>query len=77
MTAGEIARRFPSISRPAVSKHLKVLREAKLVESRETGREWHYRLEARRLAEIERWLAAFAPYWGESLRRLKDMAERD
>jgi DNA-binding transcriptional ArsR family regulator len=76
MTAGEIAAHFPRVSRPAVSKHLGVLRAAKLVQAREEGREWHYRLDARPLAEMYRdWLESFAPAWEASLRRLKERVE--
>src|SRR3990172_13295063 len=78
LTAGEIAARFPRVSRAAVSKHLRVLREARLVRARERGREWHYRLDPRPLAEIYRdWLSSFAPYWEESLERLKRQVEGD
>ena len=70
-TAGEIAARFPRISRPAVSQHLRVLRQAGLVRARKRGREWHYRLDPAPLAEIWReWLEPFAPLW-ESLAALK------
>lgn len=76
MTAGGIAARFPRVSRAAVSKHLRVLRQARLVKAREQGRERHYTLDARPLAEIYRdWLSAFAPYWEESLERLKRQVE--
>lgn len=76
MTAGEIADRFPRLSRPAVSKHLRVLREAGLVHAEERGRENHYTLDARPLADIQRgWLEAFAPHWERSLDRLKRRAE--
>ena len=78
MTAGEIAEEFSSISRPAVSRHLRVLRDAGLVSATENGREWHYRLNAKPLREMqERWLAGFAPMWDTSLRRLKQRAESD
>jgi DNA-binding transcriptional ArsR family regulator len=78
MTAGEIAAEFASISRPAVSRHLRVLRDAGLVSATESGREWHYRLNAEPLREMqERWLAGFAPMWDTSLRRLKRAAESD
>jgi DNA-binding transcriptional ArsR family regulator len=78
LTAGEIAGEFPSISRPAVSRHLRVLRDVGLVAATESGREWHYRLNAEPLREMqERWLAGFAPMWDTSLRRLKQRAESD
>ena len=78
LTAGEIAARFPRVSRAAVSKHLRVLREARLVRARERGREWHYSLDARPLAEVYRdWLESFAPYFEESLGRLKRRVEEE
>ena len=76
LTAGEIAARFPRVSRASVSKHLRVLREARLVRARERGREWHYSLDAAPLATVYRdWLESFAPYFEESLRRLKRRVE--
>ena len=57
-TAGALAAAFPEISRPAVSRHLRVLREAGLIEADLVGRERHYRVEHAPLREIERWLAA-------------------
>ncbi len=75
-TAGEIAASFSHASRPAISKHLKVLRRARLVEADERGREWHYRLRPAPLGEIyDGWLASFAPYWQRSLERLKRQVE--
>ena len=77
LTAGQLAQRFPHMSRPAVSKHLALLREARLVQAREEGREWHYTLDPTPLADIyENWLREFAPLWDESLSRLKRRAER-
>lgn len=56
-TAGWIAGQF-SVSRPAVSRHLRVLREAKLVEGVANGREREYRLTLESLAELEAFLKA-------------------
>jgi DNA-binding transcriptional ArsR family regulator len=76
-TAGELAAAFPSISRPAVSKHLRVLREAGLVSAEPVGREVHYRLEVAPLAAAHRdWFESFVPLWDRSLRQLKARAER-
>jgi len=78
LTAGEIAARFPRVSRAAVSKHLRVLREARLVRARESGREWHYSLDARPLGTMYRdWMESFAPHWEESLRQLKRRVEEE
>ncbi len=65
MAAGEIAGHFPSISRPAVSQHLAVLREAGLVRERREGRRRIYRLEPEPLREIwEGWLSRYQRFWG-------------
>jgi DNA-binding transcriptional ArsR family regulator len=77
LTAGEIAAQFPHMSRPAISKHLGVLRRAGLVQALERGREWHYRLDPLPLGEIYTdWLARFAPLWETSLKQLKRQAEQ-
>jgi DNA-binding transcriptional ArsR family regulator len=76
--AGEIAARFPRISRPAVSKHLRVLRDAKLVTAEEQGREWRYQLDPQPLADIYfGWLQSFAPMWEEDLGQLKRRVEEN
>ena len=75
-TAGELAAAFPRISRPAVSRHLRVLREAGFVIAEEAGREWHYRLNAAALARMHRdWFARFTPLWDASLEQLKQRTE--
>lgn len=62
LSAGEIAARFP-ISRPAVSRHLRVLRECGLVRDETRGRERLYRLDTAPLAPLEAWLAALRGRW--------------
>ena len=71
LPAGELAGSF-QVSRPAVSRHLRVLREAGLVRQRREGRLRLYRAEPAPLAELQRWLEA---YWGERLEALKAVAE--
>lgn len=76
LTAGELAAAFPEISRPAVSRHLRLLREANLVEAARDGREWRYQLNVAPLAQLhQQWFAQFAPLWEESLARLKSTVE--
>lgn len=76
MTAGAIASVFPQMTRPAISKHLRVLRAADLVRASEIGREWHYELHAVPLQELYAdWLVKFAPFWERSLEQLKRHAE--
>ena len=76
MTAGAIADEFPSVSRPATSKHLRILREAGLVSAQQRGREWHYALDPAMLAEIQRtWMDAFVPMFDASLEPLRRQTE--
>jgi DNA-binding transcriptional ArsR family regulator len=58
--AGVIAERFP-VSRPAVSRHLRVLREAGLVRSETAAQQRVYHLERAALVELDRWLERFRP----------------
>ncbi|QOV41230.1 winged helix-turn-helix transcriptional regulator [Streptomyces ferrugineus] len=58
LTAGDIAARF-AISRPAVSRHLRVLRESGLVRDQQVGRHRRYSLVRSRLDDLTAWLAQF------------------
>ena len=62
LTAGAIADRF-EISRPAVSRHLRVLRDSGLVVAETRGRERVYRLDVGPLAELDEWLGQFRDGW--------------
>src|SRR4051794_31753091 len=68
-----------SVSQPAVSKHLRVLREIGVVETRADGQRRLYRLRPGPLHEIDEWLAPYRALWSESLdaleRRLDDMPD--
>ena len=70
LPAGAIAERF-AISRPAVSRHLRVLREAGLIASREQATQRIYSLEIARLDEIDAWVAECRRVWSERLDRLE------
>jgi DNA-binding transcriptional ArsR family regulator len=65
-----------SISQPAVSKHLRCLREAGLVRWRTVGRTRLYEIEARRLRQVYDWVARFERYWDEKLEGLGDYLDR-
>ena len=52
-----------TLSQPGVSKHLKVLREARLVQVRSEGRQRWYGLRAQPLAEVDEWLAPYRAHW--------------
>lgn len=74
--AGEIASAFP-VSRPAISKHLRVLRHAGLIYEAKVGRNRIYRLQPERLREIDRWLAEYRRFWQISLQNLKAYVEAE
>jgi DNA-binding transcriptional ArsR family regulator len=71
LSAGEIASRF-EITRPAVSQHLGVLREAGLVSERREGTRRLYSLRPEGFEDLKSFLEAF---WDEGLERLKEAAE--
>ncbi len=75
LTAGEIARHFP-MSRPAVSRHLRVLREAGLVSVGLSGRTRVYRIEPGPLAEVGAWLAQFRERWSSRFDALETEVHR-
>jgi len=61
-TAGDLAAVLP-IARPGVSRHLRVLREAGLVEVRHEAQRRIYTLRPEALAEVDEWLAAYRALW--------------
>lgn len=63
------------VSRQAVSKHLKVLADARLVSVMKSGRETHYSLELTRLEEANAFLVLAAAKWERALERLKSHVE--
>jgi DNA-binding transcriptional ArsR family regulator len=71
-TAGEIARNF-DVTRPAISQHLRVLREAGLVSERREGTRRLYRAVPQRVADLRAYLEG---YWDEALASLKQAAEQ-
>lgn len=74
--AGEIARAFP-VSRPAISKHLRLLRQAHLVEERREGRHRLYQLNAEPLKAVDSWLEQYRVFWQSSLTNLKTFVEAE
>src|SRR5690242_13373831 len=65
-TAGELAALLP-IARPGASRHLRVLREAGLVEVRQEAQRRVYSLRPQPLAEIDAWLARYRALWEQRL----------
>ncbi|GAA2364556.1 metalloregulator ArsR/SmtB family transcription factor [Saccharopolyspora halophila] len=71
---GDLGERL-SLAQPAVSKHLRVLREAGLVDVRYDAQRRWYRLRPEPLLEIDAWLAPFRRLWSESLDALEQHLE--
>ena len=69
---GELADKF-EMSRPAVSQHLKVLREAGLVTARADAQRRIYRLNDDGLSEVEAWLGKVNDFWSQRLDRLEQL----
>jgi len=72
-TVGDIAADF-AMTRPAISQHLRVLRDAELVSVREQGTRNFYRTQVEGLEGLRGWLETF---WDEALDRLKEEAEKE
>ncbi|HUG22524.1 ArsR/SmtB family transcription factor [Piscinibacter sp.] len=72
----ELAGHFP-VSRPAVSKHLRTLKQAGLLRESHEGRRAFYAVNPKPLAEVEQWLAMQRQVWETSLAKLKRLVERD
>lgn len=68
--------RDAGVSQPAVSKHLTVLKRAKLVRHRREGRETHYRAQADALAPMVDWLNLYGAFWRNRFEQLEALLER-
>jgi DNA-binding transcriptional ArsR family regulator len=64
-----------SQSRPAISKHLRVLRDARLVAEEKSGRERLYQLQPRPLQQVAGWIEGYRAFWQVSLTNLKRYLE--
>jgi DNA-binding transcriptional ArsR family regulator len=77
-TTTEIVEMFPHLTRFGVMKHLDVLREARLVNTREEGRQRLNSLNAVPIRQIyERWVSRFEEFWATHLLRLKETIEAE
>ena len=63
------------MGQPAVSKHLKVLRDVGLVRARREGKQMFYRTNAEAIRPLHEWAAMFERYWRNQLIRIKERAE--
>ena len=73
MAVGELADQLP-VTRPALSQHLKVLKDARLVRDRAEGTRRVYRIDPAGLGQIRQWLDRF---WDASLDAFAEAAERE
>jgi DNA-binding transcriptional ArsR family regulator len=74
--AGRIASAFP-VSRPAISKHLRLLRRAHLVREHREGRHRLYELNAEPLRAVDSWIEQYRVFWTQSLTSLKAFVEAE
>lgn len=75
LSVGDLAANF-SISRPAISKHLRLLRDAKLVRDTPIGTARLCELNPEPLRAVDAWLNAYKQFWDRSLTRLKAHVEK-
>jgi DNA-binding transcriptional ArsR family regulator len=69
LNAGTIAEAF-AVSRPAISRHLRVLRETGIVSVEEEAQQRFYHLNPERLSDVAAWIARYTTFWDEHLGRL-------
>ncbi|MGA8620742.1 MAG: metalloregulator ArsR/SmtB family transcription factor [Candidatus Sulfotelmatobacter sp.] len=74
--AGEIAQAFP-VSRPAISKHLRLLRRTHLVREHREGRHRVYQLNPQPLRAVDSWLDQYRSFWSLNLANLKNFVEAE
>jgi len=73
--AGEIGSHF-DVSQPAISRHLRVLRETGLVRVRPEAQRRLYSLDPQPLADLDAWLARYRPFWTQRLDALETELRR-
>jgi DNA-binding transcriptional ArsR family regulator len=64
------------VSQPAVSKHLRLLKRAKLVRHRRQGRETHYSAQPQALGPLVDWMSLYGAFWRERFDQLEDLLKR-
>jgi DNA-binding transcriptional ArsR family regulator len=64
------------ISQPAVSKHLRLLKHAKLVNARQQGRETHYSAQPLALAPVRDWISLYGAFWQDRFDDLESLLKR-
>ena len=64
------------ISRPAISKHIKILTECGLIMIKQEGRDRYCRTDVQKLKEVDQWLNRYRKFWNSKLDALGDFLER-
>jgi len=75
LRAGDLANKFGRISRPAVSKHVRILRTSGLVVVTQKGRERWYALNPTPLQNVQSWVETYEIFWRDKLGELKETVE--
>jgi DNA-binding transcriptional ArsR family regulator len=70
--AGDVVAAFPALTQPAISRHLRVLREVGLVDVRAQAQRRIYTLRAERLSEVDAWLQRYREFWARHLDAIED-----
>jgi len=74
--AGDLVKALPDLTQPAVSRHLKVLRDVGLVEVRPRAQQRIYALRPQVLRELDQWIATYRQFWPEKLTALAEHLDR-
>jgi DNA-binding transcriptional ArsR family regulator len=76
-SAGEIVSRFPELTQPGVSQHLRVLREAKLVNVTVQAQQRIYSLDPEGLKTLHDWISKYQGFWTEKLNALEEHLDKN
>ncbi|MBV9988898.1 MAG: winged helix-turn-helix transcriptional regulator [Chitinophagaceae bacterium] len=75
MTAGAIAANFDT-ARPTVSRHLQILTECELLQSRQEGREIHYLVNAKKMKEVADFIEPFRRIWDDRFDKMETVMKK-
>ena len=76
LTLNGVSEQF-NVSRPAISKHMKILAECGLVKMRQEGRERYCEVQLQKLQEVAQWAAQYQQFWTHKLNALEDFLDRE
>ncbi|SRR6266571_3569939 len=74
--AGDLVKALPGLTQPGVSRQLRILREAKMVDVRPRGPQRIYVLRPEALHELDRWIAQYRQFWPQKLGALAEHLDR-